>query len=609
MAELILSDEFQARLAKVLDDSKNEYKHENYQKAVDHAEELSWHVYGTRPEKLLKRTRPREDPAITTYRLESYEPTTKAVCKKALDVVHKIFDANLYSIIFPEGTEADKLKVYSREEYPRFNDIVYYVANFGLKKMIADPNGIFLVQPFKYDLKGFEYTNPIVTCYKSKDIWLYDDEYFLLFDAKEKSKSIDGGDVWKFTYVTKNSIYKLAVEKRRNNNANRDDVTVMVESEYVTNFDDLPLWQLGGEYSETSYGLLESFFAAAVPFWNKAINGESDLDGHFIKHMWPQQWAVVDECEYVEEGKYPCQFGYIFNASLEKGQKHQCPSCKGTGRKRADSPYEFHAVNREKFDGENDKISVPGIGYLDVPTGPTELLSERVEMQKKQGLKALNMDIVDEIGLNQSGVAKEMDRTELNQFLQKIADTCFEIHLKNIYYYFTLFMFGVQKKNDKAALAKIEPQISKPTQFDIYSTAELTESFTKSKEAKLNPSYLKVKQAEIQNREFQTNPALLKRLNLELSLDPLAEVNTDEITAMLADGTITKNTAIVHANISAFVGRAIEEDQGFYEKKYPEKVAIMEGYAEEVEEENKAKIDTTAIEQNPNDTGSTGGKN
>lgn len=172
----------------------------------------------------------------------------------------------------------------------------------------------------------------------------------------------------------------------------------------------------------------------------------------------------------------------------------------------------------------------------------------------------------------------------------------YDIHLTNIYYFFTKYMFGV---SDPAKVEEIQPEISKPTQFDVYSSTELTEQFAKSKEAKLNPSYLAVKQVEIQNKEFSTNPQLLARLNLEISLDPLAEVSTDEISMMLANGTIEKCTAIIHDNIRLFVARAIEENKGFEEMERMKQWEILEGYADEVEEENKVKIDESMIEGEP----------
>jgi len=178
----------------------------------------------------------------------------------------------------------------------------------------------------------------------------------------------------------------------------------------------------------------------------------------------------------------------------------------------------------------------------------------------------------------------------------------FEIHLQNIYYFFTKYMFGVTDPNK---LEEIEPQIVKPTQFDIYSSSELTNQFAEAKKAKLNSSYLQVKQAEIQNKEFQTNPQLLERLNLELSLDPLAEINPEDVSLKLSNGTITQETAIIHDNIKEFIERAMEEDAAFADKKPSEQKAVLLKYAEEVKKKTRISIDTAALEmanQDPNST-------
>lgn len=576
---------------------KPDAKHPSYKECKDHAEEMSWHVYGTKPVRLLNRVRPREDPAITQYRIESYEPVTESVCRKALSIVHKIFDPNLYSIRFEEkSTQANELKKYTLEEYPQFNNIINYLANFLMKKMIADPNAVVLIQPYFYDLKESERVKPIATCYHSRDVFLITQDYALLFDDyKEVEK---GAKQWYFTYVDKTAIYKFYVQI----SADGRDYEIFTTVSYAHNFDELPLWALTGDYSDSKDVGYKSYFYPAVPFWNKAINDDSDVDGSYRMHMWPQKWEVADECEYVERGEtssYACQGGWIFNA--EKADKHKCPSCSGSGYKTAKSPYESHLVNRDKFlTGEGGSANIqPPFGYVTVPTDATKMLEEKAERNLQKGLVALNMDVMNEIGLNQSGKAKEMDRTELNDFLKRMATVMYDIHLTNIYYYFTKYMFGV---SDPTQVDKIQPEISKPTQFDVYSSTELTEQLSKAKDAKLNPSYLASKQIEIQNKEFQTNPILLNRLNLEISLDPLAEQSTEDISLMLANGTIEQKVAIIHDNIRLFVARALEETKGFEQLERAKQWEILLGYAEETVEANKVKIDQSAIapeEQEP----------
>ncbi len=592
------SAEFLAQLKQLLkDDQDDKLKHEHYKACVEHAEEMSWHVYGTKPLRLLERTRPREDPAITRYRLDSYEPITQSICKKAISIVHKIFNPTLSSIRFHDDEKSKALEKYSMEEYPVFNSLKNYFANYVLRKMISDPNGVLLVQPYVYDIEASKRTQPIITCYHSKDIWLVDREYYLLFDKKVE---VDNkGKTWFFTYVDKQVITKFSYQSVG------DKVIVEEISSYAHNFNELPLWYLSGEYSDKNYGLFDSFFYAAVPFWNEAINDHSDVTGSYRMHMWPQKWEVADECEYVEMSdngqRYACQGGWIFNPLEEKG-KHKCPSCKGAGRKTATSPYESYLVNRDKFlNAEGSaNIQVP-FGYVTVPTDALDMLEKKANDNLNKGLVALNMDVVNEIGLNQSGKAKEMDRTELNEFLQRIADVMFEIHLTNAFWFFTKYMFGIETKEK---IEGIEPEISKPTEFDIYSSTELTEQFTKAKTAKLNPMYLRTKQAQIQNKEFAQHPELLDTLNLSLKLDVLAETDRDSVSLMLSNGTITKETAVIHDNMGEFLARANEEypgkegdeKSGFCHMERKEQMDILDKYAKEVISANRIVFKTEAIE-------------
>lgn len=589
MADLIITDGLKKQLLLLLKDDDNKSKHEHYIAAKDHFEEMSWHVYGTKPEKLLARMRPREDPMIRSYRLESYEPITKSYCKKAISILHKIFNSKLYSIRFTgeKKKEEEILKNYSLESYPRFNSIVNYFANYILKKMIADPNGVILVQPFYYNFTEKDRVLPILTCYNSSKIHFISDEYVLLFDKLvEGSKEKE----WYYTYADKVGIYKLKISQV---NTQSQQANVETLQSYIHNFGEIPIWQLGGEYSEEQYGLLQSYFYDAVPYWNEAINDHSDVNGNYRMHINSQKWEIADECEYVEHtdtGHYPCDGGYIFNSA--EGKKFKCSSCMGTGyKKTATGPYDVYQIDRQKA-LEPEQVPLPPFGYVAPPVEGLKMLEEKVDKSLEKGLSAINMDIVNKIGENQSGISKEYDRSELNDFLQKISDQFFEIHIPNAYHYFTKYMFGVQIPNPEE-LKKIEPEISKPTKFDVWSTTELTKQLEEAKTAKLNPSYQKYKQIQIQSQEFQTHPELLKKLNVELMLDPFAEVSREDISLMLANGTITKVMAVIHDNISNFVDKALEEDKNFLEKKPSEQMEKMEEYAEEVIEENKITLDTT----------------
>lgn len=570
-------------------------RHDYYESCKDHYEQMAVHVYGTKPKKLLERIRPREDEAIRKYRLDSYEPTTKAICGKAISITSKIFNPKLHSIRFGNDDKSSKineyrkiLKEYSTEEYPVFGSLISYLSKYAFKKMIADPNGLMVVQPNNYKVKPNERTFPIATCYHSDDVWYIDSE-FALIHLKEKEES------------NKKTHYFQVIDKVRivNFKFYTTDSTKWFYEEinvYEHNFGELPIWFLGGEYSDTKEGIYQSFFYEAVPFWNMAIADESDVIGAYRNHLHPKLWEFVEDCDFIEDNRYACVGGHINHPD----GVYNCPSCKGSGKRTPKSPYETYQISSEKFKGGDAPVSVQvPFGYVTVPTEATKLLEERSKHNLMRGLEALNMDVISNIGENQSGVAKAYDRTELFDFLQKVADQVFDIHLTNIYKYFVKYMFGVQIPNPEV-LKEIEPEISKPTEFDIFSIGDLTQQLKDAKEASLNPSYTKTLQMEIQNKKFQTHPDLLERLNLTTMLDPLAEVSDEEINLKLQRGSISKQSVVIHDNIEHFISLAFKE-KDFDDLDYDEQMTILTKYADLFIEENKAKIDTTLFD----DTGGT----
>lgn len=594
MAEYaFLTDEFLKNVRAIIADEKHDKKHKLYKKAYEHAEEMEVHLYGEKPEKLLKRVRPREDPAISQYRLEAYEPTTQSTAEKALSICHKIFNPKLYVLKFDNNSRSQELKKYSLEEYPGFNSIVNYVANVLLKRTMADPNAWIVIQPFEFDILDTQRVQPIATCYESEDVhYFVPRENVLIFI--DEYKDSNGNKIYLYQYFDRVGVYNVLFKRVGN------DMIAEVANEYIHNFGELPCWQLGGIYDGDHPGLYRSFFSPAVPFWNKAINAESDLDGAYIMNIHHHKWEVADECDYILDGKYACNKGYIYQ---DTAKPSMCPSCKGTGKKSAKGPYEVYQVAKDSLN-PNTGVPSPPFGFVTVPTEATAMLEKRVEMLLEKGLNALNMDVVNKIGENQSGIAKVYDRTELYDFLEKLSGLFFDVHLKNIYYYFTWYMFGIQEKDDNER-TKIEPDIIKPSEFDIYSTPELTEQLKVAKESNVNPAYLQAKQEQIQNKDFASEPDKLVQLNLTLSLDPLAEIDRDSINIMQMGGTVKKTDVIIHDNIRKFVRMAMEEDKTFANKTYSEQMDVLTKYADEVEQSTKVKIDTSAID----DTGRAGQPN
>jgi hypothetical protein len=70
---------------------KEGYRHSKYEDTVQHAKEMGVHIYGDDPDHLINRLRPREEEEVKDYRVESFEPITKASAGKCIDIVTKMF--------------------------------------------------------------------------------------------------------------------------------------------------------------------------------------------------------------------------------------------------------------------------------------------------------------------------------------------------------------------------------------------------------------------------------------------------------------------------------------------------------------------------------------
>lgn len=578
------------------------YKHFAYRIACSHADDMAVHLYGDLPYKILNRVRPREDPETKAYRLQSYETITKSTADKALSIVAKVFNPSLYSIRFDENNDkADMLEDYAMNDYPYCGSVINYLHEVGLRKMIADPNGVFVVKPSTYPTDQVTRVQPIIKIFGSKNIWFKDLESYLIFI---RCQTVQDTLVFFFEWYDKTQIVEFSAYVVNPNSDTEKGLMITESVVYPTGF--LPVWELKGntEVQDNGIEIHKSFFEPAVSFWNKAINHESDLDGAYINHMHPIRTELATECDYIQD-KQRCRNGWIVSAT--GGDRMACPGCNGTGYKSVKSPFGVYRIDPSALSGDK-ATGMKAVEYINIPTDATKMLEQRIETLLEKGLYALNMDVVNKIGENQSGKAKVIDRGELYDFLYKIGSVVFDTHAYNIFHYFNLFMFGVEALNQgQEYLSSIEPEIAKPTMFDITTAVEMISEYKNSKDAGINPSYLKVKQLQINSKEFASDEDLKERLNLILECDPLPQITPDQIIANSLEGWYRKYDPIIHANIESFVKRALEEfpkekgveESGFCGMDDSKRYEILVKYAKEVEKDNMQTIQPTDP-NNPN---------
>lgn len=571
--------EFDDTLVRII---RREYRHPLYAEAVKLAKEMSVHVYGTKPEELLARVRPGEDAEITKYRLDNYEPTTKAPTGKAIKIVSKIFNPNLLSIVFPKENEnAKKLEEYTMFYYPNFNSIVVYFKDVVLKKMIADPNGLLACKPMKMPQNDAERVKPILVTYGSEAIWNWDFDHYLINTGIENIPS--QGKFFTFDYYDRASYKKLRVS------IVNDQLQEEILEEYPTNFLDkdnqpeIPAWRLRGNSIALDTGeiLYESFFADAKPHWNLAIIHENDVIGAFVKHMNPQRYIVGEECsneKSIDGIRYRCTHGIFRGANgMTMGI---CDKCHGLGRV-ASSPYEDHIINKAKLD-EFQGTPMDPVGYVKVPVDATKLLEERADRMVKKGSWAINMDVEDEVGENQSGVAKTIDRSAQSDTIYDIGSVMCDVHLNNGFYFINKYMNAVEDSSANRNADDNLPQINKPTRFNIESIAELVNNFKAGKDSGLDRNFLQAKMKEILTRDLDTNPDLKKYYSAIIDLDPLFGLTTDDLDSQLAKGTIKKSDVTIHFNLKPFVDLALSTDKTFLDKPKEQQLEVLNKFAQDL---------------------------
>jgi len=475
---------------------KDDLRHPLYHEACAHAEAMSVHIYGDKPVTILQRVRPREDIEVQNYRLENYEPTTKAGADKAIEIVSKIFNPTLYSIVWKEqSSEIETLKKYMLSDYPEYNSVTTFDKDVLIRKMMADPNGVIAVRPAtipKSDIERVE--NPVSIIYSSENVYWYDKDCFLIFLYKE---TVESEEYYYFSYYDKTQLVSF---KSWYDATNKTVGITETEKPYKHGFGEIPAWFLRGKSKATGNGsiLFESYFSSALPHWNLAVIHESDLLGAYINHLHPQRAILTEECghQFTWDGiQFNCVHGHMKGVGAKgtdsKMHMSDCPKCSGTGQVSVKSPYGEWQFNRKKLE-EGQPTGLKPVEYITIPTEATKMLEERTREMNNKAMWAINMDVEDKVGEVQSGVAKAIDRSAQHDTLYNIGSTVFDVHLTNQMYFSNKYMFAIQANSENKEDDVNLPDIVKPTQFDILTTAELLNNFGVASKSGVDKNYLRV---------------------------------------------------------------------------------------------------------------------
>jgi len=548
-------------------------KHSYYDYTVQHAAEMSVHIKGDQPGALLNDYRPNEPAEIHGYRLRIWQPITKSSSKRAISVIQRINNSRYYSIDFPAQPDSitDTLETYLTTNYPRFDSLIHWLFDVALKDMLNDPNGVVAVLPIDLDVPDNEYYQPYTFCYRSDQVIDKGENYYtILLDEKSPVKvgqveKMEGNIYYVFTETQLIEFRQVGVKAD-----DKYEQTTLL----TYNLSDPPVFELGGEYVSGTYPMIyESFMSGILPFWNDAVREYSDKQANFVQHVYLERVEMQVRCD--ARGCVPQEeLQGMYGIKSGDGCK-VCERCSGTGYISGRSPYGITVVKDKDWKEGQEKMEFPGVTYIDKPTEIVTLLTDDIKELIKKGFEAINMDILNEVGENQSGVAKTIDRSDLDSFLLSISNRLFNIYSMAAYY-IGYFRYSNVLQDWQSYL----PEVNKPTNFDVLTSGMLADILQAAKQAKLNPHLIDELEKDYVNKQFGSNEKLRRKHTLYIELDPLSNVSEEDKYTRLINGGITRTDYIVSSNIKQFVNRALQE-QDFLELERSEQLAILREYASE----------------------------
>lgn len=553
---------------------------EHYERVVAYADRLAPHAFGESPEDILERKRPNEHPDIKEYRLASYEPITEPEFGSAVTATKRIFSPGLFSVTHPDppawaGAE-NAPEDFFENGFGYFGSVMNYTQEVLLPNIYGDPNAVLVVMPAGRTTEE-DMIQPMPMIYGSDKVLKFIPGELCIILTPEKSMVSTGaagerreGKV--LLVIMPNIIFKAHQTGRKQDNQYR------IEDWESYPIGELPVKILGGRHqSRNGENWYKSFFDPAIPFWNKAIQAETELDGMYL--MGPNGQKIVLSI--------PCK---ICDGRGETGSGETCKGCKGSGN--AVSTRTSKSGSYMDMEINPDATDIKPSEAIHYPPS----MAQDIEVQEKREAKWLNkaaeklfVDVLNKVGTNQSGVAKAYDRDGLYTFLGDIAATvaghiAFMYRMGILWRYMPyIYARGTKSSWDSARKEALElmPQIKAPFQFQINSMGDLIATRKAAVDAGVPDCVIRGMDSEISLKGYGSGTVANLRAQAEIALNPYGSMGEDTYLAKKQNGMIIPELDFINTNITFLMDTAIERAPGFLKLPREEQRKVMQELTKE----------------------------
>lgn len=569
--------EFNEQLQEILK-SNSKKRHEFYHETCEHAEAMGVHVEGYKPEKILNVNRPNEPGDVKKYRLDVYKPKTKSLSEKVINTVNRIFNPRLYHITwFPSPTSLIKdeewIDKYLTEEMPYYESLMRFIRETYTKKDFSDPNALCCILPINFEIPDTEFYKPIPYIYKSSEVILFKESEYYLIRCKKKDDDKNSKELGKAIWIDRERVvYYKEVEKDR----------WELQAEYTHTLMEVPAFRLGGLImgNQAPYWF-QSFIAGVLPHWDEVVTLTSDLQAGIVNHLYLEKWEYTVDCEDCngtgrqtpEEANPTADIRNLLPEGATAS--YACKSCHATGKRVTRGPFNVTQINKDAMASE--VVSpIPPAGYIEKPIEIIDKIKEIIKEEKENGLASINMEIIAKVGEDQSGVAKTIDRQDLDAFLMRYANHAFDYAIPQIIWYVMKWRYGNILSDQQ--LIEVFPTIRKPNKFEVLDVMMLQEELKIASEANVSANILKKIEQEIVNTKYSGDEFERKKNNAILELDPLYSMGAEELMTLKANGIISAEDWKLHTYIDEAIDVLVDEDEAFLDLEKKDQRAKLKAW-------------------------------
>lgn len=558
--------------------------HYYYDKSVKSCKAFEPHSEGCYPEELIECRRPNEPLEVQEYRKKIWVPKTKPTFSRVVSSLSKIRRSPDWAINYPKDKtfplirEGETLQDYCEKNFPYFQSVTNWLFSVCLKKYLTDPNGVIFIKPLNYEVEPTEFLQPFPMIFDCCDVKEFiDEEYAVLNDPAGCYYTVLRGN--KEVEKKGKSYYVVDTERILKYDQVDAKENYTIVEDYPHGLGRLPVFKLGGVICEAqgSEYLYESRICGILPELDEALREYSDLQAAKVLHCFPESWEhTSSECMTCKGTGLRPNTAWYQGCEPTVPAQIDCSDCRGHGYIAA-GPYSKMLIKPAEM-GKHP-VPNPPKGYVIKDIQIVKLMEDSVRQHIYDGMAAINFQELAEVPMNESGVAKAVDRDEQNNTVHAIAEDLVKIMDS------TYSLIADYRYKDIYSFEEIDgmlPQIPVPEKFDLFSIKNLQEDLKNAKDNKVNPLIQNAMEVDYAGKLFNTDNSVRDMVAITIKLDPLASVSEDEKMSRLSNRGILPETYIISSNINEFVQRAIDEDPTFTQKKLKEQKDKMTEYAKEV---------------------------